>query len=48
VGVVNKKQRPSGEEVRRALLVLIDNWEEECADPIRARWEEECAAPKLS
>jgi hypothetical protein len=28
--VVNKKQRPSGEEVRRALLVLIDNWEEEC------------------
>lgn len=29
-GVMNKKQRPSGEEVRRALLVLIDNWEEEC------------------
>lgn len=28
--VMNKKQRPSGEEVRRALLVLIDNWEEEC------------------
>lgn len=28
--VTNKKQRPSGEEVRRALLVLINNWEEEC------------------
>jgi hypothetical protein len=27
---MNKKQRPSGEEVRRALLILIGNWEEEC------------------
>lgn len=26
----NEKQRPSGEEIRRALLVLIGNWEEEC------------------
>ena len=29
-GASKRKQRPSGEEVRRALLVLIGNREEEC------------------
>jgi len=30
-----KKQRPPGEEVRRASLMMIGNWEEECCQPYR-------------
>lgn len=43
----HRKQRPLGEEIQRALLVLIGNWEEEVANPYRGRWEEECAARSM-
>ncbi|PKA39774.1 hypothetical protein CWR43_31500 [Rhizobium sullae] len=37
-------KRPPGEDPVGVMLVT-DNWEEECCQSIGGRWEEECAAP---
>lgn len=41
-----KPKRPPGEDPVGVMLVT-DNWEEECCQSIGGRWEEECAAPNF-
>ncbi|TCU35187.1 hypothetical protein EV129_110189 [Rhizobium azibense] len=46
VSSAHQTKRPPGEDPVGVMLVT-DNWEEECRQSIGARWEEECAAPNL-